>query len=158
MKWFGDGIYRVRESTAIAAGKPVPGDRMMRQSGEGVAIVLSGPAVEAWNCGGRHWKPWSSRVVSASLRVQQGRVGWLHVLSCYALTYAASREERSRFLDTLQQAISTIPSEECYVVLGDFNARVGSRMENDEWWNERGPHGYGVYSMMLAENFFVFSL
>ena len=30
-----------------------------------------------------------------------------------------------------------------YVVLGDFNARVGSRGEKDEWWYERGPNGIG---------------
>ena len=29
-------------------------------------------------------------------------------------------------------------------MLGDFNARVGSRAVQDgEWWYERGPHGYG---------------
>ena len=28
-------------------------------------------------------------------------------------------------------------------MLGDFNARVGSRGVIDEWWYERGPHGYG---------------
>ena len=36
-----------------------------------------------------------------------------------------------------------IPSNECYVVLGDFNALVGSRVVDDLWWYERGPHGYG---------------
>ncbi len=31
------------------------------------------------------------------------------------------------------------------MMLGDFNARVGSRRsEDDEWWYERGPHGHGV--------------
>ena len=46
-KWFGDGVYRVGESTVIAAGRPVPDAGMTRQRGEGVAMVLSGPAVEA---------------------------------------------------------------------------------------------------------------
>ena len=44
-----------------------------------------------------------------------------------------------------QAAVSSIPSQECYVLLGDFNACVGSRSEADgEWWDERGPHGHGV--------------
>ncbi len=31
------------------------------------------------------------------------------------------------------------------MILGDFNARVGSRMGGDDVWvNERGPHGLGV--------------
>jgi len=28
-------------------------------------------------------------------------------------------------------------------MLGDFYARVGSRKEDDQWWQERGPFGYG---------------
>ena len=31
----------------------------------------------------------------------------------------------------------------CFVILGDFNARVGPR-QDDEWCYERGPNGYGV--------------
>ena len=38
-----------------------------------------------------------------------------------------------------------IPADEAYVLLGDFNARVGSRQGvNDPWGSVRGPHGYGV--------------
>ena len=51
--------------------------------------------------------------------------------------------QRREDKDILQQALSAIPSNECYVVLGDFNAHVGSRVVDDLWWYERGPHGYG---------------
>ena len=69
----------------------------------------------------------------------------MHIISCNAPTFAATREEKDNFFDRLQAALSCIPSEECYVMLGDFNARVGSRSVNhDDWWYERGPHGYGV--------------
>ena len=68
-----------------------------------------------------------------------------YVFSCYAPTYAASREEKDNFFDSLQQALSAVSSEECYVMLGDFNAHVGSRVSGDEeWWNERGPYGHGA--------------
>ena len=30
------------------------------------------------------------------------------------------------------------------MLIGDFNACVGSRNKEDEWWDERGPHGLGV--------------
>ncbi len=33
---------------------------------------------------------------------------------------------------------------ECCVLLGDFNARDGSRTTDDEWWHEGSPHGVGV--------------
>ena len=46
----------------------------------------------------------------------------LHILSCYAATYPSSREMKEAFYNDLQQALSEIPSQETYVVLGDFNA------------------------------------
>ena len=104
--------------------------------------MLSGLVVGAWKAGGSCWKAWSSRLVTATLKVGSGRCDFLHVFSFYAPTYAASREEKDNVFDILQQALSVVPSEECYVMLGDFN---GSRVSGDEeWWYERGPHGHGA--------------
>ena len=89
---------------------------------------MSGPAIGAWKSGGSHWRAWSSKLVTAALKVGSGRSDRLHVLSCYAPTYAASREEKNELVDTLQHALLEIPSDECFVVLGDFNARVGSKV------------------------------
>ena len=109
-----------------------------RQRGEGVAIVLSGPAVSTWRAGGSQLKAWGSRLVTATLEIGKGRSGRLHILCCYAPTFAASGEEKNRFFDLLQDALSAILSEECYIILGDFNARVGSRTIGAvEWWYER---------------------
>ena len=82
-------------------------------------------------------------MVTATLQVGRGSRGHLHVLSCYAPTFAASRKDKNSFFNSLQDALSSIPSDKCFVMLGDFNARVGSRGADDEWWYERGPHGYG---------------
>ena len=81
-----------------------------------------------------------SSVVSVTLVAGGER---FHVLSCYAPTFAASREIKDEFYSTLQQALSSIPHRENFVLLGDFNARVGSRSEGSEWWYVRGPHGHG---------------
>ena len=143
-KWFGEAIYRVAQSVVVAAGRRVPCAGVVRQRGDGVAIVLSGSALKAWSLGSKIWKAWSSRLVSVTLKMGHKQDRWLHVLSCYAPTYAASMEEKNRFFNTLQQALSAIPPQDCYVILGAFNARVGSRVEGDKWWNERGSHGYGV--------------
>ncbi len=64
-------------------------------------------------------------------------MGW------HAPTYTASREVKGEFFDSLQQALSEIPSGDSFVLLGEFSARVGSRMDDDEWWYVRGPCGYG---------------
>ena len=104
-------MYRVGESVVLAAGRPVPGAGVVRQRGEGVAIVLAGPAVGAWRTGGSHWKAWSSRLVAATLKVGRGRNDVLHVFSCYAPTFAASREEKYKFSDILQQALLAVPQK-----------------------------------------------
>ena len=142
-KWFGCEVYRVGESVVLSAGREVP-EMGIRQRGEGVAIVLSGEAAMAWRAGGSQWKARSSKLITSKLVTGSGNCGSLHVLSCYAPTFLASREEEKKFFNNLQNALSSIPPGESFVLMGDFNARVGSRSGyNDEWWYERGPRGYG---------------
>ena len=52
-KWFGKATYRVGEGfIVLTAGRPTPQANQSKQRGEGVAIVLGGPAVTAWKMGG----------------------------------------------------------------------------------------------------------
>ena len=110
-----------------------------RKRGEGVALVFAGPAVHAWIDGGRQWKAWNSRIVSATLSVGRNKER-LHVISCYAPTFAASREMKDEFYACLQAVLLEIPQRDNFVLLGDFNARIGSRSAGSDWG---GPHGYG---------------
>ena len=74
--------------------------------------------------------------MTATLEVGSGRCDFLHVFSCYAPTYAASREEKDNFFDILRQALSVVPSEECYVMLGDFNVTLSGAFRGmlcDAW-------------------------
>ena len=43
--WFGNGVYKVRESVVLAADREVSQEGSVRWRGEGNAIVLSGPAL-----------------------------------------------------------------------------------------------------------------
>ena len=97
--------------------------------------------------GGSVWKAWLSRIISVTLVDDSFRgSNRLHVLSCYAPTFSATRQEKDSFYSTLQLALDAIPLREGFLFLGDFNARIGSRsrFEEDEWWNVRGPHGLGI--------------
>ena len=140
-KWFGEAEYRVRESVVLAAGRPVPASGELVQRGEGVAIVLSGSAIKAWRSGGKQWKAWSSRLVTACLHM--GRKSTPS--SCHLVIPVLEQQpytERHFFRD-LEQALTTIPTHEPYIILGDLIARVGSRDINDDPWDKvRGPHGY----------------
>ena len=71
-KWFGEDEYRIGKCVVLAAGRPVPGPGVVKQRGEGVANVLSGPAISAWKEGGCRWKVWISRLVTAILKIERG--------------------------------------------------------------------------------------
>ncbi len=140
-KWFGVGIYSVSDATVLSSGRPIPQCAKVRR--EGVAIVLRGRMLQAWRDSGSQWCAHSSRLISAKLKIG---TTWIHVASCYAPTFAARREEKDRFYDDLRQYVLSIDDKDQFVILGDFNARVGtSRGEQSDFWKPvRGPHGYGA--------------
>ena len=129
-------------SLVLTAGRPVPEAGLVRQRGEGVAIVLAEEAVNAWRLGGKRWKAWSSRLVSAVLKIEETN---LHVLSCYTPTFAATREDKESFYNIIQVALNEVPNDDQYLMMGDLNTRVGSTAPlGDEWSSVRGPHGFGA--------------
>ena len=130
--------------SVLAAGCPVPAAQgVPAYHGEGVAIVLSGAAQRAWKNGGSQWRGVSSRIVVAKLLFGDQ---WLHVISCYAPTFARPRKEKENFYGELRDCLLSIPERDMYVVLGDFNACVGSSSCGSEnpWRHVRGPFGVGV--------------
>ena len=131
-KWFSCATYWVGESVVIAAGRAVPEPGQPLQRGEGVAILLNGSATGAWREAGEQWKAWSSCLVTAQLQPGKNKADRLHMLSCYAPTRAASRAKKDRFYEDLQQALDVMPSNESYVLLGDFNAHMESRHGHDD--------------------------
>ncbi len=67
--------------------------------------------------------------------------GFVNILSVYAPTLCSSQEAKNRFYETLDEALSAIPSTEGLYMLGDFNARVGA--DNNTWPSCLGPQGIG---------------
>ena len=99
---------------------------------EGVAIVMDPAMIENWKSSGGEWQAISSRIVSAKLKlgmkdVQRGRREPVHgtVVSVYATTNRASQEEKDEFYADLQSVIDGV-AEDVLMIVGDFNARVGS--------------------------------
>ena len=68
------------------------------------------------------------------------------VVSVYAPTNQASQEEKDEFYADLQSVIDGVAEEGVLMIVGDFNARVGSseRQEEEDKWNDvLGCHGVG---------------
>ena len=65
----------------------------------------------------------------------------LSIISAYAPTLAQSDEVKDRFYGDLSDAIDEVPASHKLLVLGDFNARVGT--DHTSWENVIGRHGVG---------------
>ena len=95
----------------LTAGRSVPGTDCVRQRGEGVANVLSGPAVSAWRAGGSKWKPWSSRIVSVSIKVGLSRQDCLSVLSLAVLPHMLP-VEKNRINSTMTYSVHSLKCQQ----------------------------------------------
>ena len=150
----GSNVYQFDGSVVLAIGRQVPGPGEPLQRGEcrsralqrgepeNVALVLSGPAMGAWREAAREVV--EGLEFATHLYPVADRQGEVYVISCYAPTRAASRAQKDQFYDDFQQALTAISSDEMYVLLSDFNARVGSRLGNDDPCSlVQGSHGYG---------------
>ena len=51
--------------------------------------------------------------MSAALKVGSNDIDVLHVVSCYAPTFAASRKEKDDFYSMLQEVLSSMPGVLC---------------------------------------------
>ena len=67
--------------------------------------------------------------------------GFVHIFSIYAPTLEASEDIKDHFYDELDSLIGKIPKVEPLILLGDFNARVGS--DHQSWPSCIGHHGTG---------------
>ena len=67
--------------------------------------------------------------------------GLVHLISAYAPTLHATDDVKDGFYENLDQILKEIPQNEQIVLLGDFNARIGSNSE--AWPICMGPQGHG---------------
>ena len=72
--------------------------------------------------------------MSTCLQVGEEFSGKLHVVSCYAPMRAARREAKVAFFQDIECFLSSVPSGEMYLILGDFNARVVLGISEGATW------------------------
>ena len=148
-KWFGQAVYQVEGYTILHSGRPVPDESPLLRN-EGVGIVLEPAMASAWREAGEEWRAVSSRVIRARLKMATGQSDgartptYVTVVSVYAPTFRAPVEEKERFYSDLQGTFDEVSEHDLLVVVGDFNARVGSTERGvcaGAWSGVRGVHG-----------------
>ena len=134
-RWPGHGIVNIRSTTILYSG---PSNGV-----HGVAIALSPSARYSWEAAGSVFHPVSDRIIRIRLKCH---LSYVTVVAIYAPTNPSSGTTQAAapsdtFYDQLQSVVSDVPPRDMLLVLGDFNARVGSNFQS--WRSVIGPHGIG---------------
>ena len=79
------------------------------------------------------------------LRIKLKGNQYLTLVSVYAPTQTNDDCIKEQFYDDLDKVIRDVPTKNKLVIMGDFNARVGSNSTN--WKGVLGPHGVGKESL-----------
>ena len=102
--WFGNATYRVGGSLVLTPGRPVPDETSHCRRGEGVALVLSGAATEAWRSAGCIVEAVSSRLMYTRFKftLRTGETQWVRVICAYTPLFEALVLRRKSFTRTFR--------------------------------------------------------
>nr|VZI28117.1 unnamed protein product [Spirometra erinaceieuropaei] len=81
----------------------------------------------------------NDRLMSLRLPLWGGK--FATIISAYAPTMTNPDAVRDKFYEDLHALVATVPKADKLIVLGDFNARVGT--DHTAWRGVLGPHGIG---------------
>ena len=81
----------------------------------------------------------SERLMKLRLPLVEGR--HITIFSCYAPTLLASDEDKDLFYEMVDAELQRVPIHDKLLLLGDFNARVGT--DHVAWEGVMGRHGIG---------------
>ena len=84
------------------------------------------------------WKPVNERIIKARYNSSFAK---LTVIVCYAPTEDSPEVEKDIFYDKLQELVDETPSHDVLLIMGDLNAKVGSKNEGKE--STMGKQGMG---------------
>nr|KAG5706894.1 hypothetical protein BaRGS_021400 [Batillaria attramentaria] len=86
------------------------------------------------------WEPVNSRIITAKFITKKKDIQ-LNIIQCYAPTNDAEEEKKDDFYQQLQTVIDRGGAKDMTILMGDFNAKIGS--DNTGYENTMGTHGLG---------------
>lgn len=115
-------------NTLIYSGKP-------DKSESGVAIMMSKAVRKSLI----EWSPVSDRIITARVKTKARNMS---IVQCYAPTEVDTIVEKDAFYDELSNALNKVQKGDIVVLMGDFNAQIGSN--NTGYRRITGKHGMGT--------------
>ena len=115
LHWTGSGHFQSHRFTVYFSGN----DSVRRK---GVAFIAS---KRMTRCVENH-RAYSDRTISTRIRSRPLNITTLQV---YAPTSDASEVEAKQFYSEIQSALNQIPKKDLLYIMGDFNAKVGDRVD-----------------------------
>nr|KAG5697115.1 hypothetical protein BaRGS_015250 [Batillaria attramentaria] len=103
---------------------------------EGVALMLAPEAQRALI----GWEPVNSRIITAKFITKKKDIK-LNIIRCYAPTNDVEEEKKDDFYQQLQTVIDRGGAKDMTILMGDFNAKIGS--DNTGYEDTMGTHGLG---------------
>lgn len=103
---------------------------------QGVALMLSRSAQGALV----RWEGHGPRIITATFRTTNRRIN-MNLVQCYAPTNNDSEDEKEDFYQKLQAIVQTLSPRNLIMVMGDFNAKIGS--DNTGMESVMGREGVG---------------
>nr|KAG5687288.1 hypothetical protein BaRGS_001953 [Batillaria attramentaria] len=103
---------------------------------EGVALMLAPEAQRALI----GWEPVNSRIITAKFITKKKDIK-LNIIRCYAPTSDVEEEKKDDFYQQLQTVIDRGGAKDMTILMGDFNAKIGS--DNTGYEDTMGTHGLG---------------
>ncbi|VDO56926.1 unnamed protein product [Schistosoma margrebowiei] len=103
---------------------------------QGVALMLSKQAQNAFT----GWESHGPRIIKASFKTKKEGIS-MNIIQCYAPTNDYNEDAKDQFYDRLQSIIEKCPIKNLTILMGDFNAKVGT--DNTGYEDIMGRHGLG---------------
>ncbi|VDO71833.1 unnamed protein product, partial [Schistosoma margrebowiei] len=103
---------------------------------QGVALMLSKQAQNALI----GWESHGPRIIKASFKTKKEGIS-MNIIQCYAPTNNYNEDAKDQFYDMLQSIIEKCPTKDLTILMGDFNAKVGT--DNTGYEDIMGRHGLG---------------
>ena len=150
-RWTSSGESHCQEHLILFSGH----DHENAAHTEGVALILDKKAKRSLI----KWEAHGSRLICATFRTNHKKKV-LNIVQCYAPTNDAEYQQKKEFYERLNSLLSTFSEKDLTLLMGDFNAKIGT--DNTGYEDIMGEHGTGemnengeLFANMCSQNKFV---